>query len=100
MPATPPLLADKPVAPPVERTKPQIQHHALGMPFTLHYDKLVIAVGAYSQSRTPRCPVNLVYLILLLAFNVPGVKEYAYFLKDVRDARSIRMRILECGSLK
>ena len=30
------------------------------------------------------------------AFNVPGVKEHAHFLKDVRDARSIRTRILEC----
>jgi len=47
--------------------------------FTIHYDKLIIAVGAYSQT-----------------FNVPGVKEYAYFLKDVRDARAIRSRILEC----
>ena len=32
----------------------------------------------------------------LLAFGVPGVKEYGYFLKDVRDARAIRSRILEC----
>ncbi|KAH8112294.1 FAD/NAD-binding domain-containing protein [Phellopilus nigrolimitatus] len=47
--------------------------------FKVHYDKLVIAVGCYSQT-----------------FNVPGVKEYAYFLKDVRDARAIRSRILEC----
>ncbi|KAI0718582.1 FAD/NAD-P-binding domain-containing protein [Cerioporus squamosus] len=47
--------------------------------FELTYDKLVIAVGAYSQT-----------------FNVPGVKEYAHFLKDVSDARRIRTRILEC----
>ncbi|KIM41515.1 hypothetical protein M413DRAFT_445500 [Hebeloma cylindrosporum] len=47
--------------------------------FTLHYDKLIIAVGAYSQT-----------------FNIPGVKEHAHFLKDVRDARRIRGRILEC----
>ncbi|KAG2007219.1 ndb1 (nad(p)h dehydrogenase b1) [Coprinopsis cinerea AmutBmut pab1-1] len=47
--------------------------------FTVGYDKLVIAVGAYSQT-----------------FNVPGVKENAHFLKDVRDARRIRSRILEC----
>ncbi|KAG1732120.1 NDE1, mitochondrial external NADH dehydrogenase [Suillus lakei] len=40
----------------------------------------VIAVGAYSQT-----------------FNVPGVKEHAHFLKDVRDARAIRTRIIDCG---
>ncbi|KAI0325734.1 FAD/NAD(P)-binding domain-containing protein [Cubamyces sp. BRFM 1775] len=47
--------------------------------FQLTYDKLVIAVGAYNQT-----------------FNVPGVKEHAHFLKDIRDARRIRTRILEC----
>ncbi|KAK4704495.1 NADH:quinone reductase (non-electrogenic), partial [Phenoliferia sp. Uapishka_3] len=47
--------------------------------YTLTYDKLVIACGAYSQT-----------------FNTPGVKEYAHFLKDVKDARKIRSRILEC----
>lgn len=47
--------------------------------FNLRYDKLVIAVGAYSQT-----------------FNVPGVKEHAHFLKDVRDARAIRTRIIDC----
>ncbi|ORY77229.1 pyridine nucleotide-disulfide oxidoreductase-domain-containing protein [Leucosporidium creatinivorum] len=51
-------------------------------PFTVGYDKLVIAVGAYSQT-----------------FNTPGVKEYAHFLKDVKDARKIRSRILECFEL-
>ncbi|KAK4051019.1 hypothetical protein OIV83_003148 [Microbotryomycetes sp. JL201] len=51
-------------------------------PFDLSYDKLVIAVGAYSQT-----------------FNTPGVKEYAHFLKDVKDARRIRARILECFEL-
>ncbi|KAF8153138.1 pyridine nucleotide-disulfide oxidoreductase-domain-containing protein [Crassisporium funariophilum] len=53
--------------------------HLGGTPFTLKFDKLVIAVGAYSQT-----------------FNVPGVKEHAHFLKDVKDARRIRSRILEC----
>lgn len=48
-------------------------------PFQLHYDKLVIACGAYSQT-----------------FDTPGVKEYGHFLKDVKDARRIRSRILEC----
>ncbi|KAL0576116.1 hypothetical protein V5O48_005863 [Marasmius crinis-equi] len=47
--------------------------------FNMKYDKLVIAVGAYSQT-----------------FGIPGVKEHAHFLKDVKDARAIRSRILEC----
>lgn len=47
--------------------------------FHVNYDKLVIAVGAYSQT-----------------FNTPGVKEHGTFLKDVSDARRIRMRVLEC----
>jgi NADH dehydrogenase len=47
--------------------------------FDLTYDKLVIAVGCYSQT-----------------FGTPGVKEHAYFLKDVGDARKIRQRLLDC----
>ncbi|KAJ7177882.1 NDE1, mitochondrial external NADH dehydrogenase [Mycena filopes] len=50
-----------------------------GTPFNLRWDKLILAAGAYSQT-----------------FGVPGVKEHAHFLKDVKDARMIRMRILEC----
>jgi len=50
-----------------------------GQVFELNYDKLVIAVGCYSQT-----------------FGTPGVKENAFFLKDVNDARKIRKRILEC----
>ncbi|ORZ02538.1 FAD/NAD-P-binding domain-containing protein [Syncephalastrum racemosum] len=50
-----------------------------GKPFELDYDKLVIAVGAYSNT-----------------FNTPGVKEHAIFLKQIDDARRIRSRILEC----
>lgn len=46
--------------------------------FELPYDKLVIAVGCYSQT-----------------FGTPGVKENALFLKDVKDARRIRSRILQ-----
>ncbi|KAK9338521.1 hypothetical protein LIPSTDRAFT_60614 [Lipomyces starkeyi NRRL Y-11557] len=46
--------------------------------FDIKYDKLAIAVGCYSQT-----------------FNIKGVKEYAFFLKDVVDARRIRKRILE-----
>lgn len=48
-------------------------------PFEMHYDKLVIAVGALSNT-----------------FGVPGVNEYATFLKELRDARRIRQRIIEC----
>ncbi|KAJ5041834.1 uncharacterized protein L3040_005400 [Drepanopeziza brunnea f. sp. 'multigermtubi'] len=50
-----------------------------GKVFELDYDKLVIAVGCYSQT-----------------FNTAGVRENAFFLKDVSDARKIRKRILEC----
>ena len=50
--------------------------------FPISYDKLVIAVGCYSQT-----------------FNTPGVKENALFLKDVNDARRIRRRILDLFEL-
>lgn len=50
-----------------------------GRKFDVGYDKLVIAVGCYSHT-----------------FGTKGVKENAYFLKDVGDARGIRKRILEC----
>eukprot|EP00919_Chromeraceae_sp_WS-2016_P041425 GHVR01098698.1.p1 GENE.GHVR01098698.1~~GHVR01098698.1.p1 ORF type:complete len:294 (-),score=31.92 GHVR01098698.1:238-1119(-) len=79
MPATPPLAYETSSAPRVPTTTTETQFPGTGTPFKLRYDKLVIAVGAYSQT-----------------FNVPGVKEHAHFLKDVRDARAIRTRILEC----
>jgi len=47
--------------------------------FTVDYDILVIAVGAVSNT-----------------FNVPGVEQYAYFLKELRDARDLRQRIITC----
>ena len=50
-----------------------------GQVFDLKYDKLVIGVGAYSQT-----------------FNTPGVRDNANFLKDVGDARKIRKKLLEC----
>lgn len=50
-----------------------------GEMFSLQYDKLVIAVGAFTQT-----------------FGTPGVQENALFLKDVGDARRIRRRVLEC----
>lgn len=52
-----------------------------GEVFGLGYDKLVVAVGCYSQT-----------------FGTKGVKENALFLKDVSDARKIRKRILDCES--
>lgn len=48
-----------------------------GKSFQVAFDKLVIAVGAQSNT-----------------FNVPGVEEHANFLKDITDARSIRQKIL------
>ncbi|KAI4732015.1 FAD/NAD(P)-binding domain-containing protein [Aureobasidium sp. EXF-10728] len=50
-----------------------------GKMFEMNYDKLVVAVGCYSQT-----------------FGTPGVKEHAYFLKDIGDARKIRNRMLSC----
>ncbi|KAI0035823.1 FAD/NAD(P)-binding domain-containing protein [Vararia minispora EC-137] len=50
-----------------------------GQAFSIPYDKLVISVGAYSQT-----------------FGIPGVKENAHFLKDVRDSRRIRATIIDC----
>ncbi|KAK5719990.1 hypothetical protein LTR15_007263 [Elasticomyces elasticus] len=48
-----------------------------GKMFSMSYDKLTISVGCYSQT-----------------FGTPGVKEHAYFLKDISDARKIRNRLL------
>ncbi|OAL45042.1 FAD/NAD(P)-binding domain-containing protein [Pyrenochaeta sp. DS3sAY3a] len=50
-----------------------------GRLFDLSYDKLVVTVGCYSQT-----------------FGTPGVKEHAFFLKDIGDARKIRNRLLAC----
>ena len=51
---------------------------AKGPTFDVNYDKLAIAVGSYSQT-----------------FGIEGVKEHANFLRDVADARKIRMKILQ-----
>ncbi|KAJ7594262.1 NDE1, mitochondrial external NADH dehydrogenase [Mycena floridula] len=59
--------------------QPETMKQTASSPFTLKYDKLVISVGAYSQT-----------------FDIPGVKEHAHFLKDVKDARAIHSRIVEC----
>jgi NADH dehydrogenase len=50
---------------------------AKGVEFEVPYDKLVVAVGSYSQT-----------------FGVEGVKEHACFLRDVGDARAIRLKVL------
>jgi NADH:ubiquinone reductase (non-electrogenic) len=50
-----------------------------GHEFDLPFDLLVISVGAITHT-----------------FNIPGVPEYALFLKQVSDARLIRQRIFEC----
>eukprot|EP00123_Amoebidium_parasiticum_P022961 comp9869_c0_seq1/m.4806 comp9869_c0_seq1/g.4806 ORF comp9869_c0_seq1/g.4806 comp9869_c0_seq1/m.4806 type:complete len:544 (-) comp9869_c0_seq1:487-2118(-) len=49
-----------------------------GTPFKLQYDHLVVAVG--TQSAT---------------FNIPGVKEHALFMKEARDGRRLRQRIMD-----
>ncbi|XP_052073298.1 uncharacterized protein LOC127711334 isoform X24 [Mytilus californianus] len=46
--------------------------------YTIDFDKLLIGVGALSNT-----------------FNVPGVQEHSFFLKEVADARRIRNRILK-----
>ncbi|KAL8923317.1 MAG: hypothetical protein Q9208_004717 [Pyrenodesmia sp. 3 TL-2023] len=53
-----------------------------GQMWNVGYDKLVISVGCYNQT-----------------FGNKGVKEHAYFLKDIGDARRIRKRILELFEL-
>ncbi|KAJ9648917.1 hypothetical protein H2199_000830 [Coniosporium tulheliwenetii] len=62
-----------------ERTEEKKEEAKKGQLFDIKYDKLVIAVGCYSQT-----------------FGTPGVREHALFLKDVGDARKIRNRLLAC----
>lgn len=49
-----------------------------GPAYTVPYDKLIVAVGCHSQT-----------------FGIEGVPEHANFLRDVGDARAIRLRILQ-----
>ncbi|KAI0922922.1 hypothetical protein AcW1_002560 [Taiwanofungus camphoratus] len=79
MPATPPISFRGEKSSPPNADPTTVTYPGSGSHFRLRYDKLVIAVGAYNQT-----------------FSVPGVKEHAHFLKDIRDARAIRTRILEC----
>lgn len=62
-----------------EREVEREKERKKGELFDLDYDKLVIAVGCYSQT-----------------FGIPGVRDNALFLKDVGDARKIRNRLLAC----
>jgi len=62
-----------------EREAEKKREMETGKMFDLTYDKLVITVGCYSQT-----------------FGTPGVREHAFFLKDVGDARKIRNRLLAC----
>ncbi|KAI1162338.1 FAD/NAD(P)-binding domain-containing protein [Nemania serpens] len=57
----------------------ELQQTEKGPTFDVPYDKLVIAVGAYAQT-----------------FGIEGVKEHANFLRNVGDARKVRMKILQC----
>ncbi|KAK0722419.1 pyridine nucleotide-disulfide oxidoreductase-domain-containing protein [Lasiosphaeria miniovina] len=50
--------------------------------FDLSYDKLVIACGSYSQT-----------------FGIEGVRQHAHFLRDIGDARRIRLRVLSLFEL-
>lgn len=46
---------------------------------TIHYDYLVVGVGAQSQT-----------------FGIKGVEEYGCFLKEVWDAQKIRTKLMDC----
>lgn len=49
------------------------------MEFTLDYDILVVSVGEITNN-----------------YNIEGVNEYAYFLREVADARRIRIKVIDC----
>lgn len=53
-----------------------------GDAYNVGFDKLVVATGCRSAS-----------------FGTPGVKEHANFLKDVREARAIRFKLMQCLEL-
>ena len=59
--------------------KVELAQKGLRKRWEVPYDKLVVTVGCYSQT-----------------FGTKGVKENAFFMKDVGDARRIRKRVLEC----
>lgn len=65
------------VIPPQQQQDDEVHSRPKGQTFDITYDKLVVAVGAYSQT-----------------FDIPGVRQHAHFLRDVGDARRIRLRAL------
>ncbi|KAJ5450478.1 uncharacterized protein N7458_006927 [Penicillium daleae] len=60
----------------------ELRHWEQGETFEVPYDKLVIAVGAVSQT-----------------FGTPGVRENAMFFKDIGDAKRVKRRVRECFEL-
>ena len=50
-----------------------------GKRWEVAYDKLVVSVGACSQT-----------------FGTKGIKDHAFFMKNISDARKVRKRVLEC----
>lgn len=64
------------------RGKEHLRSWEKGQIFEVPYDKLVISVGAVSQT-----------------FHTPGVRENAMFFKDVGDAKRVKRRIRECFEL-
>lgn len=82
-PALPPLRPTPEDQPSNEKYGAELHAaYSPGDAYDVKFDKLVIATGCRSAS-----------------FNTPGVKEYAHFLKDVREARAIRFRLLQCLEL-
>lgn len=85
-------MSSRTVLPPPPSTKPggpatvtEPPRPPKGPTIDVPYDKLVIAVGAYSQT-----------------FGIEGVRQHAHFLRDIGDARRIRLRVLslfeQCAS--
>ena len=60
-------------------------------PFQVSYDYLVVAVGAITNTYVGY-NTTLYFLrtcILIDSFNIPGVKEHAFFLKEIEDSRYV-----------
>lgn len=82
-PALPPLHPTAKDLPSKERDGAEMHAaYSPGDAYDVPFDKLVVATGCRSAS-----------------FNTPGVLEHANFLKDVREARAIRFRLLQCLEL-
>src|SRR5438105_4034905 len=47
--------------------------------FELPYDILIIAIGEITNT-----------------YNIEGVEKYAYFLREIADARKIRIKVIDC----